>query len=123
MENKKVQYENLKNKITIKYNNEIIRIDKIIRAIEENKEIKEEDSFETIVFKKYLEVENVTKVAKYINDLGYRIKTDSYVGERKYIGKDITKILISDVNVEKNLKEVVQDLQYNNFEECSKIWV
>lgn len=123
MENKKVQYENLKNKITIKYNSEIIRIDKIIRAIEENKEIKEEDSFETIVFKKYLEVENVTKVAKYINDLGYRIKTDSYVGERKYIGKDITKILISDVNVEKNLKEVVQDLQYNNFEECSKIWV
>ena len=91
-------------------------------AIQNNSEIKDTDSFETIIFKKYLELENVQSVAKYINDLGKRVKTDSYVGERKYIGTDITEILIKDVDVEPKLKNVVQNLQDKNYREMLKHW-
>ena len=117
LNNKKVKYEELKQSIYEKYIKETKRVDKIIKVISENIEIKDNDSFETIIFKKYLEVENVTKVAQYINDLGYRVKTNSYVGERKYIGTDITKILISDVNIDNDLKEVVRDMQDRNYQE------
>jgi hypothetical protein len=123
LQNKKIKYEELKEKITKKYNDEMKRMKKIIEAIEENSVINEDDPLETIIFKKYLEVENVQKVAKYINDLGYRIKTESYIGERKYIGGDITDILMSDVNVEKKLKQVVKELQEKNYSDMLKIWV
>lgn len=122
LKNKKVKYKQLQSKITEKYNNEMKRIEKILDVIEKNSEVNKSDSFEAIIFKKYLEFENVTTVAKYINDLGYRIKTDSYIGERKYKGTDITEILISDVEIEKNLKEVVQQLQDKNYQDILKIW-
>jgi len=66
-------------------------------------EIKEFANIEEIMFKKYLEVESVTKVAKYINELGYRINN------RKYIANDISDVITNkNVVIEsKELKLVV----------------
>lgn len=118
LKNKITKYEKLKEKRIKKYNEEMSIIKKIINVLEKFSKINEMDTFEIIVFKKYLELENVSKVAKYVNELGYRIKTNSYIGERKYNGTDITEILIKDnVKVEDELKEVVkylQDKNYNN---------
>ncbi len=90
--------------------------------LENKSQIKEDDNFETIVFKKYLELESVRAVANYINELGYRVKTDSYIGERKYIGTDITKIILSDIDIDQELKEVVKLIQELNYEHMSKKW-
>lgn len=51
------------------------------------------DSLQTIVCKKYIELSDVIKVAAYINNEGYRIKTNSYKRERKYTTNDITAIV------------------------------
>ncbi|NEZ49313.1 hypothetical protein FDB54_06720 [Clostridium botulinum] len=110
LKNKMVKYEELKNKITTKYKESIQNIDKIMKVIENNQCVNDRDSFETIVFKKYLELESVKKVADYINELGYRIKTHSYIGERKYTSNDISAIIASDVKVETKLKDTVKDL-------------
>lgn len=122
LQNKKYKYEALVRKLTTKYTNQIAEIEKVIDTIENNACINENDSLETIVYKKYLELENVYKVSNYINDLGHRIKTQSHIGERKYTPNDITEIITSDADVETNLKEVVQDLQDRNYNAVSKIW-
>lgn len=124
LENKKAMYEELAKKATKKYKNEMKVIKDVIKAIENNSCIEKDDSLETIVFKKYLELENVQRVAKAINDLGYRIKTESWVGERKYTSNDITAILTDEkCPVEKKLRDTVQYLQYKNYAVMSKIWV
>lgn len=115
-------YRKLEEKITKKYKEKIQKIEKIINILESKSQIKEEDNFETIVLKKYLELESVRAVANYINELGYRVKTDSYIGERKYIGTDITKIILSDTESDKELKEVVNLIQKINYEQMSKKW-
>ena len=97
LRNKINGYRKLEEKIIKKHNEKIQKIEKIINILENKSQIKEDDNFETIVFKKYLELESVRAVANYINELGYRVKTNSYVGERKYIGTDITKIILSDI--------------------------
>lgn len=112
--NKKVKYEELAKKTTTKYRKDMKDIKEIIEVIENNGEIKEDDTFETIIFKKYLELENVKKVADYINSLGYRVETKSYIGERKYTSIDISKIIGHDPPVEKKLKNVVQELHCKN---------
>ncbi|UWG69486.1 MAG: hypothetical protein [Bacteriophage sp.] len=115
-------YRKLEEKIIKKHNEKIQKIEKIINILENKSQIKEDDNFETIVFKKYLELESVRAVANYINELGYRVKTDSYIGERKYIGTDITKIILSDLDIDKDLKEVVKLIQELNYEHMSKKW-
>ncbi|MBN3375836.1 hypothetical protein [Clostridium botulinum] len=112
--NKKAKYDELVKKTTIKYRKDMEDIKEIIEVIENNGEIKEDDTFETIIFKKYLELENVKKVADYINSLGYRVETQSYIGERKYTSIDISKIIAHDAPVEKKLKSVVQELHCKN---------
>lgn len=120
---KKIEkYKLLQQKLTNKYNEKMRIINKILNAINTKSELKECDDFETIVFKKYLEVENVSHVAKYVNDLGYRVKTNTNIGERKYNGTDITEILISDVNIDEELKEVVKYLQDKNHKAILRIW-
>lgn len=108
--NKKEHYEELARKVMSKYRKDMKAIKGIIELIETNGEVKENDTLETIIFKKYLELENVKRVADYINSLGYRIKTNSYIGQRKYTSNDISEIIISDVDVEKKLKDTVKDL-------------
>jgi len=122
LKNKINGYRKLEEKITKKYNEKIQKIEKIINILENKSQIKEDDNFETIVFKKYLELESVRAVANYINELGYRVKTNSYIGERKYIGTDITKIILSDLDIDKDLKEVVKLIQELNYEHMSKKW-
>lgn len=61
--------------------------------------ITEDDSVEEKVFKKYLEVESVSEVAKYINTLGYRIDN------RKYIANDISS-MITNKNIMLKNKEL-----------------
>ena len=122
LKNKINEYRKLEEKITKKYNEKIQKIEKTINILENKSQIKEDDNFETIVFKKYLELESVRAVANYINELGYRVKTNSYVGERKYIGTDITKIILSDIEIDKELKEVVKLIQELNYEHMSKKW-
>lgn len=120
---KKIEkYKLLQQKLTNKYNEKMRIINKILNAINSKSGLKECDDFETIVFKKYLEVENVSHVAKYVNDLGYRVKTNTNIGERKYNGTDITEILISDVNIDEELKEVVKYLQDKNHKAILRIW-
>ena len=118
------KYTNLKNKLMKKYKEEMSILNMIIDTIEKYSEIKDNDSFETIVFKKYLEFENVSDVAKFLNDKGYRVKTKSYIGQRKYIGTDITEILISEKSklVDKQLKETVYYIHSRNCREVNKYW-
>lgn len=116
------KYKRIEDKLTKKYNEKVCKIKKIINILENKSQIKEYDSFETIVFKKYLELESVRAVANYINELGYRVKTDSYIGERKYIGTDITKIILSDLEIDKDIKEVTRLIQELNYEYTSKKW-
>ena len=115
-------YRKLEEKIIKKHNEKIQKIEKIINILENKSQIKEDDNFETIVFKKYLELESVRAVANYINELGYRVKTNSYIGERKYIGTDITKIILSDIEIDKELKEVAKLVQELNYEHMLKKW-
>lgn len=122
IKNKIKGYRKLEEKIIKKHNEKIQNIEKIINILENKSAIKEDDNFETIVFKKYLELESVRAVANYINELGYRVKTNSYVGERKYIGTDITKIILSDIEIDKELKEIVKLIQELNYEHMSKKW-
>lgn len=122
IKNKIKGYRKLEEKIIKKHNEKIQKIEKIINILENKSAIKEDDNFETIVFKKYLELESVRAVANYINKLGYRVKTNSYVGERKYIGTDITKIILSDIEIDKELKEIVKLIQELNYEHMSKKW-
>lgn len=122
LKNKINEYRKLEGKIIKKHNEKIQKIEKIINILENKSQIKEDDNFETIVFKKYLELESVRAVANYINELGYRVKTNSYIGERKYIGTDITKIILSDLDIDKDLKEVVKLVQELNYEHMSKKW-
>ncbi|MFA9398040.1 MAG: hypothetical protein ACERKV_07230 [Clostridiaceae bacterium] len=95
---------------------QIQEIKKTIRFIENNK-IVEGDSLETIIFKKYLELENTKKVTQYINDLGYRKATSNKQGikERKYITTDISNIIRDkNTNVDKKLKVYVVKLFNKN---------
>lgn len=122
LRNKINGYRKLEEKIIKKHNKKIQKIEKIINILENKSQIKEDDNFETIVFKKYLELESVRAVANYINELGYRVKTNSYIGERKYIGTDITKIILSDIEIDKELKEVAKLVQELNYEHMLKKW-
>lgn len=96
--------------------NEIDEIRKLIKFIKNNR-IVEGDSPETIIFKKYLELENTKKVTEYINSLGYKKPTSNKQGvkERKYITTDISNILKDrNVNVEPKLKALVMKLFNKN---------
>lgn len=72
-----------------------MKIDDINKKIKELNKLKKllsipinkDDAVEEKIFKKYLELENVSKVTEYINRLGYRINN------RKYIANDISSII------------------------------
>lgn len=105
-----------KEKIIKEANNKINKLDKYIEILNKS-EIVENDSFETIVYKLYIQLDNVKLVADEINRFGYRIKTFSWKGERKYNTNDITKIITNkEADVDKDLKEAVQELQKMNYE-------
>lgn len=91
-------------------------IQRAMGFLNENK-VLEGDSLETIIFKKYLEVENTKKVTQYINDVGYRKPTSNKQGvkERKYTTNDISNILKNkNVTVDQELKKYVMKLFNKN---------
>lgn len=101
-----MKLDNYLNKKEI-YEEKIKLINKIIDA-KKDIQILKEDDLETIIFKKYIETENIREVSKYINELGFMKKTNSWKGERKYLYKEITDILNSPENVKEDLKEIVE---------------
>jgi len=76
--------------------------------------INSDDTVEEKIFKKYLELESVSKVAEYINGLGYRINKDNK--SRKYIANDISSVILSrDTKIKNNeLKSIVIKLFKGN---------
>ena len=82
-------------------NEKIKELNKLKKLL--NLEITEFESVEIIIFKKYLQEESVAKVAKFINDLGYRINN------RKYIANDISDVITDKHIVINNnqLKQIV----------------
>ena len=86
--------------------------------------LKEADSLETKVFKLYLITGKLEAVAEYLNQNGYRIKTDSYIGERKYIPNDITFIIKEKNHLVKNkkLRLAVLKLKENNAKGLGMKW-
>lgn len=87
------------------------KIDRFVNVLDRCT-IEQDDSLETIMFKKYLELGDVTKVATYINNQGYRIKTSSYKGEKKYISNDIAYV-ISNINdsVDNELVKAIKEMK------------
>ena len=87
------------------------KIDRFVNVLDRCT-IEPDDSLETIMFKKYLELGDVTKVATYINNQGYRIKTSSYKGVKKYISNDIADI-ISNINdsVDNELVKAIKEMK------------
>ncbi len=82
------------------------KVNRFIKLSEKNIS-KDNDNINTIVFKKYIELSDVKRVADYINSLGLKIPTDTYIGERKYLTNDITVILKSKTEVNPELIECV----------------
>ena len=85
------------------------KIDRFVNVLDRCT-IKPDDSLEIIVFKKYIELGDVVKVTAYINEKGYRIQTNSYIGERKYISNDITNI-ISNRSIDDELSYAIKEMK------------
>lgn len=102
--NKKAKYRTIIGCFTNKLNQFISVLDKCT--------VHSYDSLHTIIFKKYLELSDMVKVATYINDQGYRIKTTSYIGERKYTSNDIAAIIKKpDASVGMELVNAIKEMK------------
>lgn len=101
---KRAKYRNIAARFSQKIDRFVTILDKCT--------IKSNDSLETIIFKKYLELGDVVKVATYINNRGYRIKTSSYKGQKKYISNDIAEV-ISNINdsVDNELVKAIKEMK------------
>lgn len=104
--NKKAKYRTIIGCFTNKLNQFISVLDKCT--------VYPDDSLHIVIFKKYLELSDTVKVTTYINNQGYRIKTNSYKGERKYTSNDIADIIkkpddsvsIELINAIKEMKDI-----------------
>ncbi|WP_052870879.1 hypothetical protein [Clostridium botulinum] len=100
-------------------NNKISKLQEIKKLL--LKPMPDNPTLEQIIYKNYLELENVTKVMKIVNDLGYRkIKKDNKI---KYVTNDISEILTDkNVEVEEDLKNLVQKIFKKNKKGAIKSW-
>lgn len=72
-----------------------------------------DDTVETTIVKKYLECGEVKAVTEYINNKGYRIKTSSHIGERRYTTNDITNVIDNkNLNIEEELYKGIDLMRY-----------
>jgi hypothetical protein len=72
-----------------------------------------EDTFEQMIFKKYIEFKGAVKLVNYLNSTGMRVKTSGYLGERKYLSTDITDLVLNKKNhkgINKELSILVEYL-------------
>jgi len=109
--------------LTEEYTKKLNNLNKYIRVMENDTTIEESDNLEVRVFKLYMILNSVVRVAEKINEMGYRVKTNTYVGERKYKSNDITDIIInSDVEIPIELKESVREINAMNAEKAYGRW-
>jgi translation initiation factor 1 (eIF-1/SUI1) len=82
--------------ITVESINEKIEELEVVRN--KLKELLQRDSKSTEekILQKYIELQHAAKVAEYLNNEGYRIKSNGKLGERKYTSNDVTSII--DIN-------------------------
>lgn len=74
-------------------------------------EIPPNATLDTIVYKKYLEIESVKEVADWLNSKGYRKKNPNTGNDIKYISNDVTERLKDkNAQVPTELKECVKKL-------------
>lgn len=96
--------------MTIEEVNKKIKQLELIRSFLEEP-IKEDDSIDTIIYKKYLEYENVSNVSKWLNEKGYTKMNEDNTKVVKYNPGDVSKsIKDKTVDVEERLKEIVKKL-------------
>ncbi len=57
-----------------------------------------EDCFNKLMFKKYIELKGSIKLANYLNNNGFRVKTQSKIGQRKYTTVDIYNFMLDEGN-------------------------
>lgn len=109
------EFMEIKNKIIEANNRRLETINKYIEVLKKC-DLKEADNLETKIFKLYILLNSTQKVANYLNALGYRIETDTFIGVRKFISTDITDTIKynSDCVLDDDLRETVIKLQQNN---------
>lgn len=80
----------------------VITIESLVEKMKEleivNNKVKEAlniecKCLEDIVMQKYIELQKGLKVADYLNNEGYRIRSNGKLGERKYNSNDVTEII------------------------------
>ena len=100
-----------------------MRIEDIDKKIEELQHLKmlclepilEADNFDTIIYKKYLELENVKNVAKWLNENGHKKISPSTGKLINYDENDMSaRIKDKKADVREELKQVVQKLFIKN---------
>ena len=82
----------------------VIKLDELNEKIEELEVVRNKiaevlqmqcTSLEDVILKKYIELQNGAKVTEFLNNEGYRIKSNGKLGERKYSSNDVTDIIIN----------------------------
>jgi len=92
-----------------KINSQISKLTYMRDSLLRHQDIKANDTLITIIFKMYLSLESVTKIAAWVNSQGYRIP--SHKGERKYRVTDIRDILNEPQEaVSQELRYIVQKI-------------
>ncbi|MHC1749459.1 MAG: hypothetical protein AB9856_14400 [Cellulosilyticaceae bacterium] len=86
-------------------------------------ELPNDASLDTVIYKKYLELENVAEVAKWLNKSGYSLISKSTGASIKYISNNVTERLEDKkADVDEELKQCVQKIFKNHKKYASKRW-
>lgn len=93
----------------------IEKIDRYLKILRKCK-VKKSDSLNVVVFKMYLQLNHVSKVADIVNKLGFRVSTNSKKGCRKFCSNDITEILKTGcVELDEELVAIAQHIHECNY--------
>ena len=116
----KKEIEKIKNDIEKSYKR-IYFLELLVKLDQEP--IYEDDNLDTIIYKKYMDLENVSNVAKWLNEQGYRLESPVTGEMIKYKSTDISTTLTDKkIDVRADLKEAVQQLFIENKNKAMKRW-
>ncbi|MEG1287649.1 MAG: hypothetical protein RSD13_06305 [Clostridium sp.] len=91
------------------HNNNSIELNLLSEFIKKSKECDYEDFIEYKIVYAYINIGSISRTKDYINELGYRIKSNGKTGERKYSTNDISEIINNEY---KGANEKIKEL-YN----------
>lgn len=112
---KQQELYSLKSSVKEEAEKRVEKIDKYLKILRKCK-IKKSDSLNVIVFKMYLQLNNVSKVADVVNKLGFRVSTNSRKGCRKFGSNDITEILKNEcIELDEELVTIAQYIHECNY--------